>query len=168
VTSESSGAGEPGLTDSGASDAVLHGVWLRRYPLRLGTRASEHYESVYRELALLASSDEGAPVPGTLLELLEEMDRRSARNNASEQVRDEALARGEDSLDIELHVPADVVGVAQRVEQLLDEADAFCRDGTLLTLEPSGDVVEFRRWYIDELVRQIAGEPPRPWSGELR
>ena len=91
--------------------AELHGVWLRRYPLRLGARASEHYESVYRELALLASSDEGPPVPGTLLELLEEMDRRSARNNASEQVRDEALARGEDSLDIELHVPADVVEV---------------------------------------------------------
>jgi len=168
VTSESSGAGTSGLTDRRTGDVVLHGVWLRRYPLRLGARVSEHYESVYRELALLASSDEGAPVPGTLLELLEEMDRRSARNNASEQVRDEALARGEDSLDIELHVPADVVGVAQRVEQLLDEADAFCRDGTLLTLEPSGDVVEFRRWYIDELVRQIAGEPPRPWSGELR
>ncbi len=137
-------------------------------PCGWGARASEHYESVYRELALLASSDDGPPVPGTLLVLLEELDRRSARNNASEQVRDEALARGEDSLDIELHVPADVVEVAQRVEQLLDEADAFCRDGTLLTLEPSEDVVAFRRWYISELVGQLAGEPPRPWPGELR
>ncbi len=163
MTSESSGAGTSGLVEP-----ELHEVWLRRYPLRLGARASEHYESVYRELALLASSDDGPPVPGTLLVLLEELDRRSARNNASEQVRDEALARGEDSLDIELHVPADVVEVAQRVEQLLDEADDFCRDGTLLTLEPSGDVVAFRRWYISELVGQLAGEPPRPWPGELR
>lgn len=163
MTSESSGAGTSGLVEP-----ELHEVWLRRYPLRLGARASEHYESVYRELALLASSDEGPPVPGTLLVLLEEMDRRSARNNASEQVRDEALARGEDSLDIELHVPADVVEVAQRVEQLLDEADDFCRDGTLLTLQPSEDVVAFRRWYISELVGQLAGEPPRPWPGELR
>ena len=163
MTSESSGAGTSGLVEP-----ELHEVWLRRYPLRLGARASEHYESVYRELALLASSDEGPPVPGTLLVLLEEMDRRSARNNASEQVRDEALARGEDSLDIALHVPADVVEVAQRVEQLLDEADAFCRDGTLLTLQPSEDVVAFRRWYISELVGQLAGEPPRPWPGELR
>ena len=141
MTSESSGAGTSDL-----AQPELHGVWLRRYPLRLGARASEHYESVYRELALLASSDEGAPVPGTLLELLEEMDRRSARNNASEQVRDEALARGEDSLDIELHVPADVVELAQRVEKLLDEADAFC----------------------GELARQVAGEAPEPWPGELR
>jgi hypothetical protein len=163
VTSESGGA-----VTSDLAQADLHEVWLRRYPLRLGVRASEHYESVYRELALLASSDQGPPVPGTLLELLEEMDRRSARNNASEQVRDEALARGEDSLDIALHVPADVVEVSQRVEQLLDEADAFCRDGTLLTLEPSRDVVAFRRWYIGELVRQVAGEAPRPWPGELR
>ena len=163
MTSESSGAGTSGLVEP-----ELHEVWLRRYPLRLGASASEHYESVYRELALLASSDEGPPVPGTLLVLLEEMDRRSARNNASEQVRDEALARGEDSLDIALHVPADVVEVAQRVEQLLDEADDFCRDGTLLTLQPSEDVVAFRRWYISELVGQLAGEPPRPWPGELR
>jgi hypothetical protein len=61
-----------------------------------------------------------------------------------------------------------VVEVAQRVEQLLDEADAFCRDGTLLTLEPSPDVVAFRRWYIGELARQVAGEAPEPWPGELR
>ena len=162
MTSESSGAGTSGL-----AEPELHGVWLRRYPLRLGARASEHYESVYRELALLASTDDGPAVPGTLLELLEEMDRRSARNNVSEQLRDEALARGEDSLDIELHVPADVVGVARRVEQLLDEADSFCRDGTLLTLEPARDVVAFRRWYVGELVGQLAGEPPRPWPGEL-
>ena len=123
--------------------------------------------SAVLSLALLASTDEGPSVPGTLLELLEEMDRRSARNNVSEQLRDEALARGEDSLDIELHVPADVVGLAQRVEQLLDEADSFCRDGTLLTLEPARDVVAFRRWYIGELVGQLAGEAPRPWPGEL-
>jgi hypothetical protein len=167
VTSESRGAGTSDLTDRGTHDTELHGVWLRRYPLRLGARASEHYESVYRELALLASSEDGPRVPGTLLELLEEMDRRSARNNASEQVRDEALARGEDSLDIELRVPADVVELAQRVEQLLDEADAFCRDGTLLTLGPARDVVEFRRWYIGELVRQVDGGAPRPWPGEL-
>ena len=163
MTSESSGTGASGL-----AEPELHAVWLRRYPLRLGARASEHYESVYRELALLASSEEGPPVPGTLLELLEEMDRRSARNNTSEQVRDEALSRGEDTLDIELHVPADVVELAQRVEELLDEADAFCRDGTLLTLEPSADVVAFRRWYIGELVGQVAGEAPRPWPGERR
>lgn len=167
MTSESRGAGTSDLTDRGTHDTELHGVWLRRYPLRLGARASEHYESVYRELALLASSEDGPRVPGTLLELLEEMDRRSARNNASEQVRDEALARGEDSLDIELRVPADVVELAQRVEQLLDEADAFCRDGTLLTLGPARDVVEFRRWYIGELVRQVDGGAPRPWPGEL-
>ena len=53
MTSESSGTGASGL-----AEPELHAVWLRRYPLRLGARASEHYESVYRELALLASSEE--------------------------------------------------------------------------------------------------------------
>ena len=161
MTSEASGTGD-------VVQGELRDVWLKRYPLRLGARASEHYESVYRELALLASSDEGAPVPGSLLELLAEMDRRSARNNATEQEREEALARGEETLDVALHVPADVVEVGARLERLLDEADSFCRDGTLLTLAPPDDVVAFRRWYLGELMRQIGGEAPQPWPGDLR
>jgi hypothetical protein len=161
VTSDSTGTGD-------VVQGELHEVWLRRYPLRLGARASEHYESVYRELALLASSDVGPAVPGSLLELLGEMDRRSARNNATEQQRDEALARGEETLDVALHVPGDVVEVGSRLERLLDEADAFCRDGTLLTLPPPDDVVAFRQWYLGELMRQIGGEAPQPWPGDVR
>jgi hypothetical protein len=65
-------------------------------------------------------------------------------------------------------VPADVVEVGAKIERLLDEADAFCREGTLLTLAASDDVVAFRRWYLGELTRQVGGAAPQPWPGDLR
>jgi hypothetical protein len=144
----------------------LQDVWLMGYPLRLGVRASEHYESVFREFALLASSEPGPSVPGRMMALVEEMERRYARNNAHEQQRDAALARGEEVLDIRLQVPASAGQIGRRLERMLDETDDFCRDGLLLTLAPADDVVAFRRWYLDELVRQLDGVPPTPWPGE--
>ena len=51
---------------------------------------------------------------------------------------------------------------------MLDETDEFCRDGTLLTLQADDDVVAFRRWYLREVVDQIAGRPARPWQGGAR
>ena len=48
---------------------------------------------------------------------------------------------------------------------MLDEADVFCREGELLTLATPADEVAFRRWFLNEFVRQLRGEPPRRWSG---
>ena len=48
---------------------------------------------------------------------------------------------------------------------LFDEADAFCRNGDLLTLAESDDVREFRTWYIEEVVRQLDGGPPIAVAG---
>jgi len=141
-------------------------VWLLRYPLRLGVRASEHYESVFREFALLATAEPGPSVPGRMIALIEELGRRYARNNAHEQERDAALARGEEVLDIRMQVPASVGPVSRRLAGMLDETDDFCRQGVLLTLEPAEDVVAFRRWYVDQLERQLDGAPPQPWPGE--
>jgi hypothetical protein len=151
--------------DAQESERLLE-VWLLRYPLRLGVRASEHYESVFREFALLATAEPGPSVPGRMIALIEELGRRYARDNAHEQARDEALARGEEVLDILLRVPPAVGAVGPRLAQMLDETDEFCRQGLLLTLEPAEDVVAFRRWYLDELVRQLEGAPPQPWPGE--
>ena len=62
MTSES----RPTLGDAG-TDEPLRDVWLLRYPLRLGLRSSEHYESVFREFALLAAAEPGPSVPVRML-----------------------------------------------------------------------------------------------------
>ena len=61
-------------------------------------------------------------------------------------------------------MPAALAAAARRLRTLLDEADAFCRAGDLLTLATQPEGVAFRHWYLDEFQRQIDGRPPRPWS----
>ena len=150
------------------SEEPLRDVWLLRYPLRLGLRASEHYESVFREFALLAATEPGASVPTRMIALIDELAKRYARSNAHEEQREEALRRGDETLDIMLRVPTSAGPVGRSLDGMLDETDEYCRQGKLLTLEPPDDVVAFRRWYLAELAEQLDGTEPRPWSGEVR
>jgi hypothetical protein len=50
-----------------------------------------------------------------------------------------------------------------RFLELLDLADAFCRDQRLLSLARSSEQREFQRWFLGEFVRQQAGHPPLAW-----
>jgi hypothetical protein len=65
-------------------------------------------------------------------------------------------------------VPASAGSAATALGEMLDEADEFCRAGDLLTLAAPDDSVEFRRWYLGEIVGQLAGRAPTPWPGDLR
>ena len=62
-------------------------------------------------------------------------------------------------------MPADVADACVHLRDSLDAADDFCREGEhLLTLASPDDVVAYRRWFLDEFVHQVAGDPPRPWT----
>jgi len=52
-----------------------------------------------------------------------------------------------------------------RLREVLDEADAFCREQRLLTPPPTPQLLAMRNWYLGEFVRQGAGEEPLPWTG---
>ena len=145
-------------------------VHLLRYPLHLGARASEHYEEVFRELALHVSAhpDEQESVPARVLALLEQLGRHYRPQQEHELEREEAIARGEAVRDMVVHLPPGAGEVARRIDALMDETDDYCRDGELLTLAPGDDVVAFRKWYLAEVVNQDGGRPPTPWPGEPR
>jgi hypothetical protein len=148
---------------------AMVGVHLLRYPLRLGARASEHYEEVFREFAILAGAAPEATdgVPARMLALIDALGRRYARQQAHEIEREEALLRGETERDMVIHVPPSVAEAARVLDGMIDETDDFCRDGTLLTLAPPDDVVAFRKWYLAELIGQLGGRPAQPWPGDL-
>lgn len=155
-----------------SSDAVqdveqLVDVHLLRYPLRLGMRASEHYEEVFREFALLAGAGSTDTVPARMIALVDALGRRYARQQEHEIEREEALRRGELARDLKIRIPPSAVEASRNLDAMLDETDEFCRDGALLTLAPPEDVVAFRRWYLAECVAQIEGLPPTPWPGAL-
>ena len=154
--------------DTDVEDPLVE-VVLLRYPLRLAVRASQHYEEVFREFALLAASraEPAESVPVRLLRLIDALGRRYARQEALEAERDAALARGEAERDFTIQVPRSVASASQVLGTMLDETDEFCRKGMLLTLAAPEDVVAFRRWYLQELVNQIDGGAPTPWTGPL-
>lgn len=144
-------------------------VSLQRYPLRLGARASQYYAEIFREFALLAADEPGSDdsVPARLLALVDALGRRYARQESYEIERDAALRRGEAERDFVLQLPVSAAEASRAFDKMLDEADDFCREGVLLTLAAPAEIVEFRRWYLAQVVDQIGGAPPRPWSGGL-
>jgi hypothetical protein len=154
------------LTNAGpASDLV--GVLILRLPLPLYQRASEHSDELLREFALIRE-DSSDHVPSRLLALIEELNARFAGfTSGPSSALHEALDRGDGEVDLRYDVPPDVADGARRLGTLLDEADDFCRSGDLLTLATLPESVAFRRWFLDEFVRQTSGEPPRPWPAYL-
>jgi len=165
-------AGEAGTLPHpapGSPEDPLVEVRLLGYPIVVGVRASQHYEEVFREFALLAASARAEPdsVPVRLLALVDALGRRYARQERHEVERDEAFLRGEKQRDFTISVPVSAGAASETLDAMLDETDNYCRAGMLLTLAAPDDVVAFRRWYLHEVTRQIHGAEPTPWPGPL-
>ena len=136
-------------------------------PLEVFRRASEHSDELLREFALI-KEDGSEHVPGRLLALIDELRLRfGAFTEGPSGAIQAALDRGDPEIDLWYEVPEAAADGAHRLGVLLDEADAFCRSGDLLTLATLPESLAFRRWYLDEFVRQVAGQPPRPWPAFL-
>ena len=151
------------------ADDGLVTVRIVGLPVPLHVRTSEHTDELMREFTYLRaqSDDPDAPsVPGRLLDLVDELSGRYSGFTAGTQAELEAaIAEARPTVDLDYRVPADVAAACTHLRDLLDAADDFCRDGAhLLTLASPEDVVTYRRWFLDEFVRQIAGDPPRPWT----
>lgn len=146
----------------------LKQVRLLGLPLRLLLAAREHHDGLIREFRLLALTEDKprAPVPARLVELTEMLGRRyaSARQRPDQEI-DEALDRGEETIDLDYEVPAAAAQGAAGLEALMAEADTFCADEQLMTLERPPMLQHFAHWYLQQFVAQIAGEPPTPWDG---
>ena len=139
-------------------------VRLLALPVPLWAKSSEHSDELFREFALIAS-DSAVTVPKRLLDLIDTLNKTYGATSADQRVQmDEAAASGQESLDLTYQVPAAVGDACVALNDLLDEADTFCREGQhLLTLTTPPELVRFRRWYLGEFVSQVAGADPVPW-----
>jgi hypothetical protein len=147
-------------------------VRLLNFPLQVFAKARTHHDELMREFALLGLAPPrerpGHAVPAALLELVQTLGVRYAGiGERTDARRDEALERGEKSMDLSYVVPRSV-GIAMReLDDLMTKADAFCRSGEMLTLAATPLEVEFRAWFLQEFTNQAVGEPPTAWSGPL-
>ncbi|NAZ88767.1 hypothetical protein GTR00_22130, partial [Kineococcus sp. T90] len=148
--------------------AELVDVHLLGLSLPLRARFVRYNEGLLRELTLIRIGEQQAPagsLPERLLEIAAQVNGVYAPFQARvEAAMDTAAAAGRDFCDVTWSLPATAAPVVQRVRDVLEEADEFCRDERhLLTLPAPQELVAYRRWFFGEVLRQLAGRAPRPW-----
>jgi hypothetical protein len=165
-------SGLPAVSDSpgrpGPDPPDLVSIRLLQVPASILQRASEQYDGLFREFRLIIERDPaaGKAVPGRLLELADELASRfSGFTGATDGELQRAQAGECEVVDIEYRLPVEAGAASSSYDQLLDEADAYCRAGReLLTIAPSAEAVALRKWLLGEFVHQAAGDQPVAWS----
>jgi hypothetical protein len=124
---------------------------------------------IVREFKLISYGNRSGvtePVPAGLLALVEELGgpRRQDTDAIQTQVEDAARA-GRETVDISFPGDEDAVELTERITDLLDSVDEFCRAGDLLTLAAPPQVVAWRHWWRDQVVAQVRdGAEPEAWT----
>jgi len=149
---------------------VIGTAVLRDFPLRLWAQQQEHTEEMVREFQLMlsgqATGQTALSPPARLVELADFftgrfgllLDEITAR-------RAEALEQGRDRMDSEVPLVAGTAELLERVREVLDAVDAFCRHGDLLMLARTPEQLALQEWTTRELAAQLQGVPPTPWPG---
>ncbi|MBW3668645.1 MAG: hypothetical protein KY443_05470 [Actinobacteria bacterium] len=151
------------------TDADVRVVRLLGMPTARFIALHMHVDDLLRELEIIAlgASSGAAEVPREVRDVTRELLGRYAetRQSAWEQA-EAAQRRGGETVDLELVLPVDAVEGVQELVELFDRADALSREGVLLTLPASPELVELRRWTADEITRQVQlGAAPTPFPG---
>lgn len=144
-----------------AADLVVE---IHDVPVRAYVAFQRHYRELRREVRLLALAHESHyPLAKTLSDLFGSLERPLREEMGRDQI-DVALASGLEHADLRVPiVPATAERLGGFVE-LLDLADAFCREERLLSVARSPEQRAFQTWLLGEFLRQSRGETPRPWT----
>jgi anti-anti-sigma factor len=141
-------------------------VKLIGLPVDRHQRAVAHQDALQREFDIIRTHLDAGAVPQRLAALMDEL--RTRFGGLTDQPNAElaaAVDRGDQFIDLRYHVPAAVGPALDRLMDIFDEADSFCRDGSaLLTLATPAEAVTYRRWFLGQFVEQTAGRPPTPWA----
>lgn len=149
----------------------LVNVHIVGFPLDLQQVSDAWHDELLREFALVSLADPGSsPVPRRLLELVERTRDTYAHFTAEVEAAQGRLRVGGASVgDFTYRVPASMARACAELDQALDEAEAYCAAGNLLTMEPPAEVTAFRRWILSEFTRQIeTDQAPTAWRDYAR
>jgi hypothetical protein len=155
------------LAEAAPAADLLH-VRLLRMPVQVFAHYRKRFAELQRELRLLALAHEtDYPVGRDLSDLFLQIEQERRQSQGVDQL-DAAIVAGHEEADLDYLVPPTAPASMSRMLEMLERADAFCREQRLLALAASPQQVELQRWYLGEFARQAEGEPPQPWHGSLR
>ena len=143
---------------TGMREIELHGV-----PLRLFFGFQMHYRELRREVRLLALANEASyPLAKTLSDHFGALDRQLSEGIGAYQI-DAAIRSRVNTTDLRVAIAEDGAATVGRFLDLLDLADAFCKEQRLLSLARTAEQRDFQRWFLGEFVRQENGESSLAW-----
>jgi len=123
-----------------------------------------HFE-VRRELRLLAmTAPDDYPLATEVTDIFVQAD-RERRSSAGISLLDQAIARGQKTIDLEYRVPVSTPATMALIRDLLNEVYRAFSSEHLLALRPPEVLVELQDWYFTEFERQGNGEEPVRWDG---
>ena len=133
-------------------------------PLEAFVDFQRHHRELRREVRLLALANQADyPLAKDLSDLFGDLDRDLREGIGAGQI-EEALHSGRATADLRVAMPRATAVKIGRFIELLELADAFCREERLLSLARTVDQQRFQRWFLGEFVRQAEGERPRAWQ----
>jgi hypothetical protein len=155
------------VRDHDLSEQPVVVVRFRRAPAELLQQARVHLEAITREFQLIEFSDEEVESPpARLLDVVSRLrtsyDQLGFAGNRRFAL--EAIERGDATVDFELPVPVEAGRAARLLITTMEETDAWCERGELLTLASPPEQRRMRRWFFGEIERQTAGGEPIPWD----
>lgn len=129
---------------------------------RLLSRLNRHIDNLIAELRVIASGiktdNHELPVSKDVAELIPGIVTQYSEVHETNRRRaEEAIGRGEAKFVLEMDLPAVAATASRALQSALERADDYCRDRVLLTLPMEPEVAEFRRWYMEEIARQVDG-----------
>jgi hypothetical protein len=142
-------------------------IALLEAPVQEMIRTAAHYDALYREFRLILELDDShrQAVPGRLLSLIDELGTSFLGvGRAAEETWNTAVSEGRTMIDLYFRFPSEAASAVVRYNQLLDEADDYCKRAELLTIAPTKEALAVRGWAFGQVVSQCQGEQPTPWS----
>ncbi len=104
------------------------------------------------------------PLAKTLSDLFGSLE-KPLRNDLGVDQVEAAQAAGETHLDLDVLMRRSDTTKVEHLIELLDLADAFCREERLLSLARSPEQIAFQKWFLGEVVSQSRAELPIAWTG---
>ena len=124
--------------------------------------SEEHQADLIREFQLISMGaepgrDGGVPLPRRLADLIVELLRDyTGAQEENLTAAHAAVAQGERTVHLVMDLPVAAVDAIHGILGALEEADDYCRRGEgLLTLATPPRIAEVRRWFVEEVTRQI-------------
>ena len=138
-------------------------VVLRDVPVAAYVAFTHHYRELRREVRLLAlAHQQDYPLAKSLSDLFGSLEQPLRAGLGSERI-EAAQSAGEDSTTLTVTLAKSPARGLKQLVELLDLADAFCREERLLSLARTPEQRSFQTWFLGEFVRQSNGHSPAPW-----